>query len=709
MNVTLGQKSLLTFVLGTYLFGSSPGATAQQVTGKAAATSWKLADFALDLNASLAPDNHVWVGSGQVTVQPQARKTFGIGEWNAPPFAGRSFAADINMRLNGHLVPDAASYGKGDVGLLYQGGTWYLHQIVRQGTYQQDVDGQRLSVRATSELVPLTGQVGFTLKITLTNRGVHSVNVAMTPEVNPGRPVVWPLDKWEFGRPKEADEPARQTGPDTWQNEAVQLRLVAENPAGALAPNATMTTYFSFFVSYPNAPPVSLPAAAQLIGQSQTAWQQRLARATAHMPRLSTDIPGLSAYYRRSIASGLVCIWEHPDFVSQPFLATCGMDGGAVCAYLWDIAGYVPRMSSLMLGEDIRKIARNFTAIDLSKYYAVTPAGSGVGVSYAYSTWAFVSLVQEIFNHLGPDKQLYQEAKRLVLAAEQAYPEQHGLLDFGTQKNLLEMRGTGWEHITASPNAERAWNLDRLAQMAGLLKIDQKEAIQWQQRAKAIRRAVVDELWSSKAGWFISKTTDGKTDTTYSIQAFDTVRAGIGDESIRNAVFAHLKPGKFLGTYGVSRVSREDSVHYEVNDPDWSGGGAYMGEGPVLALTLYEQGRPELAWSVLQRFFWLGEHLAFFPQEQLADRPALPAHKRANVISGMCGAETILYGLLGFGPQPDGSVVFNPQPPRTGTIRLRGLGYRTHRFDIDLSATACRISMDGQVRYRGTPKRIKVL
>ncbi len=136
-----------------------------------------------------------------------------------------------------------------------------------------------------------------------------------------------------------------------------------------------MTAYFSFFISRPGSPSVSLPDAAQPIAQSQTAWQQRLAWATARIPQLTTDIPGLSAYYRRSVASGLVCIWDNPDFVSQPFLATCGLDGGAMCAYLWDIAGYVPRMSTLMLGEDIRKIARNFTAIDLRKFYAVTPGG----------------------------------------------------------------------------------------------------------------------------------------------------------------------------------------------------------------------------------------------------------------------------------------------------------------------------------------------
>jgi len=366
-------------------------------------------------------------------------------------------------------------------------------------------------------------------------------------------------------------------------------------------------------------------------------------------------------------------------------------------------------MNTLMFGDHIHTMARNLATIDLTKNYAVTPAGTGIGVSYAYSTWAFVSLVWEIFRHYGPDEHLYQQAKRLVLNAEQIYPEKNGLMDFGTQKNLLEMRSTGWQHFVASPNAERAWNLDRLADMAGLLDTDSKDTTQWRRDAREIRQAVVDELWDKETKWFVSKFPDGTADTTYSVQVFDAIRAGVGNESVKDAVFSHLTEGKFLGKYGISSVSREDSVHYEVNDPDWSGGGAYMGEGPQLALTLYEQDRPEKAWDVLKRFFWMGHHLAYFPQEQMADRPSTPAHKRANIISGLGGAEAILYGLAGIEPQPDGSLWVNPQPPSEGSIQLKGYSFRGPTIDIQLETDSCTIVVDGQTVYTGEVKRVKVM
>ena len=52
------------------------------------------------------------------------------------------------------------------------------------------------------------------------------------------------------------------------------------------------------------------------------------------MPRLSTDVAGLDAYYRRSLASGLVCLWDNPAFVTTPFVATSALDGGAVCGFV---------------------------------------------------------------------------------------------------------------------------------------------------------------------------------------------------------------------------------------------------------------------------------------------------------------------------------------------------------------------------------------
>lgn len=110
----------------------------------------------------------------------------------------------------------------------------------------------------------------------------------------------------------------------------------------------------------------------------------------------------MNDYYKRSILSGLVCIWENENYILNPFLATSGIDGGGICAYLWDIAGYVPTITTLMLDSAIIDIAKKMVSIDLEKYYAFTLKGTGVGVKYSYSPWAFTSLVSSIFKIIGP-------------------------------------------------------------------------------------------------------------------------------------------------------------------------------------------------------------------------------------------------------------------------------------------------------------------
>ena len=131
-------------------------------------------------------------------------------------------------------------------------------------------------------------------------------------------------------------------------------------------------------------------------------------------------------------------------------------------------------------------------------------------------------------------------------------------------------RTAGWEHFVPSPNVVAGLVLERhrgfLAEVSGA-SLDIKDL---RRRASLIQRAVQQELWDDQVGWFRCRYPDGHLQPSYSVQAFDAVRAGCCSSEMVTALGVDIRYGAFLGNYGVSSVS-EDGVHYEVGDPDWSG------------------------------------------------------------------------------------------------------------------------------------------
>ncbi len=669
---------------------------------------FQLEDFSIQLEQVTSDPSHIWVTSGYTTINPRHNTIMGVNEFFSPPFAAKNCNLKINIQANSNLIPDNGSFGKGDVGLLYAGGKWLPHKIVRYGTYHHLKDGKLISLGITSELIPLFGQPGFIEKVTIKNRASTPVALKLVPEFTPGNPVVVPLSQWGYGVPRSNVGQALPAASDRWTNESVNVGLYRENETGTLAPGKSMIATFTVLVSKKGEQLPGQVNAARLETEAVTAWQKRIETYTKNIPSLASDIDGLNDYYRRSIVSGLVCIWENPEYVFNPFFSTAGIDGGGICTYLWDNAGYIPQMAALMLDAKVVEMARRMAGIDLEKYYAFSLDGTGVGVKYSYSPWSFTSLVSSIFKFIAPDKELFEYNKTLILNNEQR-KSANNLIDYGVQHNLLEMRGTGWEHYVVSPNAERSWCLQQLAEMGKSSGANQAEMNDWKHQAGEIVTAVRKELWDEKAQWFASVYPDGFRDYVYSIQVYDALRAGACTPAMEKVLVSKLKDNAYLGSHGVTSISKSDSVHFEVLDPDWSGGGAYTGDGPQLALIMYEKGYPAVAWDILKRHFWMGKHFIYYPQELYCDRPMSPAHKRANEVSGLAGAEAILFGLIGFQPQYNGELYINPQLTANGTINIRDFVYRKKSFDVNLTSGKMVVHRDGKTIYDGSPKRVKIL
>ncbi|MGV8093613.1 MAG: hypothetical protein AB2L24_17275 [Mangrovibacterium sp.] len=667
---------------------------------------YKLEDFAMSLEKITSAPNHTWVNSGSTTVNPESQTVMGVNDFYSPPLAAIHFNLSVTIHVDGIMIADRLNYGKGDVGLLYSRGTWYPHKIVREGTYHHFKNQKLISFAVVSELIPVFGMCGFVEKITILNRSGRSLPFHLNVAVRPGNPSDIPLNNWGFGKPSPNQHEASELTGNSWGNDAAVIHLEGENNEFSLNANESGTAYYTVIMTNAAVKDLTVPGGDVLIGLSQKAWENRLATFTKNIPVVRSNVEGLDEYYKRSVLTGLVCVWENPAYALNPFPSECGMDGGATCLYPWGMA-YVPNMASLMFDQHIITIARKLAEIDLQKYYACTLNGQGAGVKYSYDTYAYAVICDAIFKFFGPHKDLFDEAKRIILNDEQQRQENF-LIDYGVQHNLLEMRGAGWEHVVVSPNAERVSCMDILANMGKLLHSDANEIKYWKSQADQITRSIQKNLWDSDEKWFSCIYPDGYRDFVYSIQAFDVLRTGVCTDEMKKAVIAHLKDGAFLAEYGVESISKEDRIHHEVVDSDWSGGGAYTGDGPQVALTMYEQNEPELGWNILKRHFWMGKQLLYYPQEHLVDNPVIPGHKRSTIFAGLIGAEAILFGLTGFQPDYNGQLFIHPRMTVDGNISITGFGYRGDLFDVYFSRDKMKVIRNGKVVYDGKTKKLKI-
>jgi hypothetical protein len=403
----------------------------------------------------------------------------------------------------------------------------------------------------------------------------------------------------------------------------------------------------------------------KLISQSRKRWIERIEYAYNHLGKIKSSNPELDMFYKRGILTLLTCEWNKKEMLLRPYFSESGIDGGAVCSYMWGLA-YVSKIMPLYNPQAWKAQIKQAIKTDAKNHYAFIPlTGESIGPWYSYNQYSMVRIIYDYILISGDNTFLNEKVndkKVIDYCIEQALyrdniDDKVRLINYGTNKNLLELKKTGtYQFFVPSPNAERCWSyraVDKLCHLAGI------KSLNLSGRADSLATLIRKELWSVEKKWFMTKDTVGEKHFSPSIQIFDMLRCGVLNKTQENKILDHLNEKEFLSEYGVHSISKEYRG-YDSTDIDWGGPGVYAGDAPELIEDLYLSEHYKKAQGILKRILWWGKHLPYYPQAIIADKIDYRRNGRANVLAGVTSTQSVLFGILGLKFSSEGEISFKP-------------------------------------------------
>lgn len=666
-------------------------------------------ELAVSVSDMILRPKHIYNFSGNITVRPDISQ-FGFYESFSPPYVAGPFQGI--WKLDDQPIQ-----------VLHY--TWSPSKTTFIGQAENDI---LLSL----QLIPLAGPRAFVCKLILDNRGEKPFHDMLSFEME-GK--IGKTDHWGWVPPSAGQSDTAKS----IVKEALVLTSEKAQLAAAFQPSPTRfhkDHTACFAIDLPDGqkqevlvlialgkPEEAVQIANLLIreaedkiNESQQVWESRWNKLQDSLPKLVTGDKKFQQFYRRSLLTFQTATWGGEGFVFTPWYAESGIDGGAVCNYLWGDA-YLSKFLPLADPAAARALLTASMKADYSTHYAIAPlTGEGIGVGYSYNYYSMALMVYDYVAITG-DMGLLEETVRgrpfldalcsYVFEREDlARPPE--LIDYGGNENLLELRRSrAYQHYTPSPNLERLLTyrmMDELYRKTG-----RQAPADLKDRAEQLKQVLIAELWDPELKWLRCLDEDRRPQVCWSIQIFDALRADLLNPEQAAGLVGHLNEREFLSEWGVHSLSKPDPG-YDESDIDWGGPGVYAGDGPQLAEDLLGAGFTEQGIDVLRRILWWGE-FPYIPQAVRADSRDYRQDGRANVIAALAGAQAIVWGL--FGIQADlEQVTINPvEHPYTAGMGVENLNIRGRHIKIAIDADGRHYSVDadGQITRKpiGSPFVLK--
>jgi len=598
--------------------------------------------------------------------------------------------------------------------MVTQDESWRPNLAYRKGTFHKEKDKKWVSFSVESWTSVAYKDDEVFIKLKLYNRNSKNLDLTIIPNQV--------ADNILCGF-KEGDTKAMSIDAFTIGSEVAQARVSSSvetiSDKGfevSIAPGNTEIFYFAvkFYQPEHGAPEIVQQDIKERMEDAEKTTREKLAWAYEQLPKFSSTNKHLELYYYRCMLSVMMSRYENPNYISDVFWAV-GMWPYTIS---WDNS-YSADVLAMLEPESLKgTILTDFEHVRMKRTY-VGWNGAHWDNLYIQEPFALQIMIEAYLRHTS-DYSLFEEKaagktvwewmQGWVTELQSKYTNELGLIDVGyNTEKIIEIRTDGYNHAVPITNA---LTIDLLYQMAewATKKGDKKLSAKYRSDADQLKGLVNKHLWNEEKGWFDNLYPDGSKESIWTYHLFDLLDSDHLTNNQRIRLVGHLQEGEFLGKFGLYSIARRDTVHWDLIDSDWGGGGQFAGMPGRISRYLYQQGFAGNGWDILKRHIRYMDHFPYLPQNPWTDRPEQDLSSMSLQIAAGAGMEAIIFGTFGVNMEEDKLIIKPYNHEDIGEATLEDIHFMGRTFGIRLSRKTFSVYEDGNLlatKYYGESVQIK--
>lgn len=573
--------------------------------------------------------------------------------------------------------------------MVTQDEKWQPNQYHRTATFHKEYNNKWVSFSAKSWTSVSFEDDEVFIKLELTNRNSEDLNMTIIPNQ------VAETMECHF---KNGNTKAATIDAFTFGSDMARARVSSSNKETSdkgfeirIEPGESATYYFAvkFFEPQNGAPEIYQTDIKERIESADKKTRDMLKWACDQLPEFSSPNKQLQEYYYRCILSVMMSRYENPNYITDVFWAV----GTWPYTISWDNS-YSSDVLAMLEPESLKgAIITDFEQVQLKRTY-VGWNGAHWDILYIQEPFALQVMIEaylrhtgdySIFDEVAAGKTVWEWMQAWVNELQTNYTNKLGLIDVGyNTEKIIEIRTDGYNHAVPITNT---LTIDLLYTMADWAKKRDESKLQQKffKDAEKLKGLVDKYMWNEELGWFDNYYPDGTKGTIWTYHLFDLLGKNYLPDYQAFRLMSHLQEGVFLGKYGVYSIARRDSVHWDLIDADWGGGGQYAGMPGRISRYAYQKGFAGIGWDILKRHIRYIDHFPYLPQNPLIDAPEQDRSSMPLQIAAGAGVEAIVFGTFGVKMEEDKLTIKPFNHEDIGEATLKGIKYKGRTFGIHLA------------------------